>query len=125
MKETHMQGNEDPKLAPRYGDRTTAIGPQPATNEEVVGSRAGRGTGSSTSARQNLDPSDCNVDNSGPGPRLMTASTLKGDGVVNGVGEDLGKIEEIMLDVPQGRVAYAVLSFGGSGLFAIPWTKVT
>jgi len=78
------------------------------------------------STQHNLDPSDYNADNSGPGPRLMTASTLEGDGVVNGQGEDLGKIEEIMLDVPQGRIAYAVLSFGGflgmgSRLFAIPW----
>jgi sporulation protein YlmC with PRC-barrel domain len=75
---------------------------------------------------QDLDPDRYNDDRSGPGPRLLTASTLEGDDVVNGVGEDLGKIEEIMLDVPQGRIAYAVLSFGGflgigNRLFAIPW----
>lgn len=77
-------------------------------------------------ADQALDPAQHNLDDSGPGPRLMTASTLAGDGVVNGAGEDLGRIEEIMLDVPRGRIAYAVLSFGGflgigSKLFAIPW----
>jgi sporulation protein YlmC with PRC-barrel domain len=77
-------------------------------------------------SQRDLDPSRYNEDRSGPGPRLMTASTLEGDGVVNGVGEDIGKIEEIMLDVPQGRIAYAVLSFGGflgigNRLFAIPW----
>src|SRR5262249_16980580 len=37
-----------------------------------------------------------------------------------------GKIDEIMIDVPSGKVAYAVLSFGGLlgmgiKLFAIPW----
>jgi sporulation protein YlmC with PRC-barrel domain len=58
--------------------------------------------------------------------RVMSAGTLAGDRVRNSAGEDLGKLEEIMLDVPSGRVAYAVLSFGGflgmgSKLFAIPW----
>ena len=45
-------------------------------------------------------------------PRALSASTLIGDGVVNTQGEDLGKIEEIMLNIHSGRVAYAVLSFG-------------
>ena len=49
----------------------------------------------------------------GPGPEIMAASTLEGNDVVNGKGEDLGSIKEIMIDVPSGRVAYAVLSSGG------------
>jgi sporulation protein YlmC with PRC-barrel domain len=62
--------------------------------------------------------------------RVMSASTLDGDRVKNPQGEDLGKVEDIMIDVPSGRVAYAVLSFGGflgmgSKLFAIPWTSLT
>ncbi len=62
--------------------------------------------------------------------RVMSAGTLAGDRVRNSAGEDLGKIEEIMLDVPSGRVAYAVLSFGGflgmgSKLFAVPWQTLT
>jgi len=65
-------------------------------------------------------------DNDGPGPRIMAADTLEGDNVVNAQGEDLGEIKDIMIDVPSGRVAYAVLSFGGvlgmgDKLFAIPW----
>jgi hypothetical protein len=56
----------------------------------------------------------------------MAADTLEGDKVKNRVGEDLGKIEHIMLDVPIGRIAYAVMSFGGflgmgDKLFAVPW----
>ena len=67
---------------------------------------------------------------SGPGPFVMDAATLDGDIVVNPAGEDIGKIEAIMLDVAAGRVAYAVLSFGGffgigSKLFAIPWSAFT
>jgi hypothetical protein len=66
----------------------------------------------------------------GPGPRLMTSSTLEGDEVVNLQGEKLGKIDEIMLDVPRGRVAYAVMASGGflgmgGRLFALPWTALT
>lgn len=62
----------------------------------------------------------------GPGPHLMSAATLTGDKVVNAANDDLGKIEEIMLDVPTGRIAYAVMSSGGflgmgDRLFAIPW----
>ena len=74
-------------------------------------------------------PSD-HSDNSGPGPEVMDAATLNGDNVVNAAGDDLGKIEAIMLDVTSGRIAYAVLSFGGflgmgSKLFAIPWGALT
>jgi sporulation protein YlmC with PRC-barrel domain len=66
----------------------------------------------------------------GPGPNVMDAATLAGDSVVNAAGEDLGKIEAIMLDVTSGRIAYAVLSFGGflgmgKKLFALPWGALT
>jgi sporulation protein YlmC with PRC-barrel domain len=62
----------------------------------------------------------------GPGPTLMGADTLLGDGVVNGANENLGDIKEIMLDMNTGQVAYAVLAFGGflgmgEKLFAVPW----
>lgn len=63
---------------------------------------------------------------SGPGPKIMAADTLEGDDIVNTAGDKLGELEHIMIDVPTGRVAYAVLSFGGflglgDKLFAIPW----
>jgi sporulation protein YlmC with PRC-barrel domain len=62
----------------------------------------------------------------GPGPRVMAASTLQDDEVKNEAGELLGELREVMIDVPTGRVAYAVLSVGGvlgvgERLFAIPW----
>lgn len=61
---------------------------------------------------------------------VLSGSSLKGDKVVNYKGEDLGKIEEIMIDLDRGRVAYAVLSFGGffgvgDKLFAIPWQAIS
>jgi len=62
----------------------------------------------------------------GPGPKLMGANTLIGDNVHNAQDEHLGDIKEIMLDTRTGKVAYAVLSFGGvftigEKLFAVPW----
>ena len=59
-------------------------------------------------------------------PRVLKTGDIRSDHVRNAAGEDLGKIEELMIDVNTGRVAYAVLSFGGfmkmgNKLFAIPW----
>ena len=59
-------------------------------------------------------------------PNVLSTSAIIGDGVVNRAGEKLGKIEELMLDLEKGRVAYAILSFGGflgmgEKLFAIPF----
>ena len=59
-------------------------------------------------------------------PDFLSASTIKGDKVVNAAGDNIGKIEELMIDLDNGRVAYAVLSFGGflgmgDKLFSIPW----
>lgn len=62
--------------------------------------------------------------------RVLSASTLKGDSVVNAKDEKLGTIEELMIDLDRGCIAYAVLSFGGfmgmgDKLFAIPWNALT
>jgi len=73
------------------------------------------------------DPQDTGP---GPGPEIMAAATLDGNDVYNLANEKLGSIEDIMLDVPRGRIAYAVLSRGGilgmgDKLFAIPWSALT
>ena len=57
---------------------------------------------------------------------VLSASTLIGNKVYNLEGEKLGDIKDVMLDVDLGRIAYAVLSFGGflgmgDKLFAIPF----
>ena len=59
-------------------------------------------------------------------PNFMSLSTLKGHNVVNKAKEDLGKIEDLMIDLENDRIAYAVISFGGflgmgNKLFAVPW----
>ncbi len=70
------------------------------------------------------------VKGSGNVRHVMSASTLIGDPVVNARGEDLGKLEEIMVHIDSGKIAYAVLSFGGfigigDKLFAIPWEALS
>jgi sporulation protein YlmC with PRC-barrel domain len=61
--------------------------------------------------------------------RVLSASSLIGDEIKNPQGEKLGKLEEIMIDLESGKIAYGVLSFGGflgmgEKLFALPWNKL-
>ena len=61
---------------------------------------------------------------------ILSAGTLSGDKVRNPEGQDLGKLEELMIDLESGRIAYAVISFGSgfmhSGkLFAVPWASLS
>jgi sporulation protein YlmC with PRC-barrel domain len=49
--------------------------------------------------------------------------------VVNSAGDEVGRIAYLMLDVDQGRVAYAVLAHGGAlglaeQLFEVPWRSL-
>jgi sporulation protein YlmC with PRC-barrel domain len=58
--------------------------------------------------------------------KVLSASTLMGDTVRNTRDEELGNLEEIMLDLDKGQIAYAVLSCGGflgfgDKYFAVPW----
>jgi sporulation protein YlmC with PRC-barrel domain len=62
--------------------------------------------------------------------QILSASAMIGDEVRNVEGEDLGNVEELMIDVESGCIAFAVLSFGGfmgvsDKLFAIPWDALT
>ena len=56
---------------------------------------------------------------------ILSSSTLIGTDVKSPAGESLGDIKDLMIDLTTGRVAYAVVSFGGllgigSKLFAVP-----
>ena len=58
--------------------------------------------------------------------RVLSASTLMKDKVYNYQSENIGRIEDFMLDLERGCISYAVLSFGGvmgmgDKLFAVPW----
>jgi len=61
--------------------------------------------------------------------KLLSATSINKDNVVNASGENLGEIKDLMVDPEDGRVVYAVLSFGGIlGLgdkyFAVPFERL-
>jgi sporulation protein YlmC with PRC-barrel domain len=61
---------------------------------------------------------------------VVVKKSILGAKVINTAQEDLGKIEDLVIDARNSRVAYAILSFGGVlGLgdkhFAIPWEALT
>jgi sporulation protein YlmC with PRC-barrel domain len=69
-------------------------------------------------------------DNASPGPAIMAVDTLEGDRVVDRDGQSLGAIDDIVVDVERGIIAYAVMSCGGDRaagekLCAIPWSALT
>jgi sporulation protein YlmC with PRC-barrel domain len=60
---------------------------------------------------------------------VLSCDALVDDEVVNARGQDLGRIAHIVLDVSQGKVAYAVVAHGGvfgigEKLFAVPWSAL-
>ena len=57
---------------------------------------------------------------------FVPATEIKGSRVVNVKEENLGKIDEVMIDSERGRIAYAVIAFDcflgmDCKLFAVPW----
>ena len=57
---------------------------------------------------------------------MVRSSKIIGETVVNRLGENVGKIHEVVIDANKNRVAFAVFSSGGflgmgNKLFAIPW----
>jgi sporulation protein YlmC with PRC-barrel domain len=62
--------------------------------------------------------------------RLISADKVEGTAVYNPAGEKIGKIENIMIDKQSGKVAYAVMSFGGflgigDKYYPLPWSMLT
>lgn len=58
--------------------------------------------------------------------RAIASGAIKGERVHNYAGEDLGKVDEIILDLDTGRIVYVIISLGGflgigDRLFAVPW----
>lgn len=57
---------------------------------------------------------------------VLSTGKLLQSGVTNSEGENLGTVVGLGIDVEEGRVAYAILSFGGvlrfgDKWFAVPW----
>jgi len=58
---------------------------------------------------------------------ILGATSLVGSHVRNQTGDDLGRVEQIMLDLTSGHIGYAVISVGGFlgigvKMVAVPWS---
>jgi hypothetical protein len=62
--------------------------------------------------------------------QLISADKVTGTSVYNAAGDNLGSIHDLMIDKKSGRVAYAVMSFGGflglgEKFHPLPWKVLT
>jgi sporulation protein YlmC with PRC-barrel domain len=69
-------------------------------------------------------------DTNNPSGHLIGANQVQGTTVYNTAGDKLGSIEDVMIDKLSGRIAYAVLSFGGflgigDSYYPLPWEKLS
>src|SRR6187401_3293054 len=61
--------------------------------------------------------------------RRLTATSIIGDKVENPQGENLGRIDDLMINLKTGEIEYVVIQFGaflgmGGKLFAIPFAQL-
>lgn len=59
----------------------------------------------------------------------LSATTMIGDRVLDKDGEEVGRLEDLMIDLDRGIVSYAVLSFGGilgigEEYRGVPWSAL-
>ncbi len=61
--------------------------------------------------------------------QVMSSADLINDEVTNNAGENLGRIDRLMVDMASGRVLYAVMSYGSligpKKFIAVPWQALT
>ncbi len=62
--------------------------------------------------------------------RLIAGDKVEGTAVCRSNGEKIGTIDRLMIEKRSGKVAYAVLTFGGflglgQGYYALPWSVLT
>ncbi|MGL4964037.1 MAG: PRC-barrel domain-containing protein [Inquilinus sp.] len=61
---------------------------------------------------------------------LISGEKVSGTNVYNTAGDSLGEVHDVMIDKMSGRVAYAVMSFGGflgmgQKYHPLPWSSLT
>jgi sporulation protein YlmC with PRC-barrel domain len=68
-------------------------------------------------------------DTNNPSGHLIAARHVQGTTVYNTALEKLGTVEDVMIDKATGRIAYAILGFGGflgigDRYYPLPWEKL-
>lgn len=58
--------------------------------------------------------------------KILTASSIMKDAVIDAAGEKLGQIKDVMIDIHEGRIEYVIMESGGflgvgEKFFAIPF----
>lgn len=92
------------------------------TNQRTMEPPTSAGKATSQSATQQQERAEMTAKE----PHILKASEVIGYSVQNPQGQELGKIEELVIDPQSGQVVYAALSTGGflgmgDKLFAVPW----
>ena len=69
-------------------------------------------------------------DTTNPAGHLIAARQVQGTTVFNTASEKLGSVNDVMIDKGTGRIAYAILSFGGflgigDRYYPLPWEKLS
>ena len=69
-------------------------------------------------------------DTTNPSGRLIAANQVQGTSVYSTTLEKLGSVEDVMIDKATGRIAYAIMAFGGllgigSRYYPLPWEKLS
>jgi PRC-barrel domain len=85
-----------------------------------------RGTSSSSGRLSRRDREEVNMEAVTETGALISAGKVNGAAVYDTSGEHIGKIYDIMLDKVSGKVAYAIMSFGGflgmgDSYYPLPW----
>ena len=80
--------------------------------------------------RRSFDAADRPSEDGGVDHPLIPAGRVNGTAVYNQAGEKIGQVEDLAIDKRSGKVAYAILSFGGfMGLGEkhqpLPWSALT
>ncbi|HEY3405376.1 MAG TPA: PRC-barrel domain-containing protein [Ohtaekwangia sp.] len=62
--------------------------------------------------------------------RVLNAKSIIGDKLLNNSGEDLGTIQDLMINIDDGRIEYVIIAFGGfmslnQKYFSIPFNALT
>lgn len=98
-------------------------------NQAREARREGRRTERREDRGRTIDQASTMLDDKDLGGGAFKAGTITGTDIRNSKGEDLGSIEELVVDVNTGQIRYAAVSFGGflgigDKLFAVPWNAL-
>ncbi len=121
-----QQGTDGIGRSPEYRDNLT-VQDETAAAGTSYDANAGREMGDNVDGMGRDQTDRVTADETGT---LISADKVQGTAVYDSSGERLGTIDSLMLNKRSGKVAYAVMSFGGflgigERYHPLPWDKLT